>query len=291
MSVGPDVGTLKGKTVRKKSPIVKNDLIEIPPEILEQHQDLVLEIDIMFVNGMPMLTSIVTTIKFRSLVPLKDQTAEELYKALDVVLRKYNKNKFKVNKINCDQQFKPLMKDVEDSMGIWMNCAPRDEHVPAAERNNCTISEPIRVTYHSLPYKAMPKTMLWHLAMISAWLCHPLPKTTPPAHGPMASRPRTNEKELALLDPPHTSRSSVCPTRGWKLHSTSLTHVQLRCRGQWSTGSCCVCRSGSSAGKCEERHLLHHLVPTSRGTHCGTTASNNLHGTPPHTRSVGEGLV
>jgi len=32
---GPDVGTLKGKTVRKKSPIVKNDLIEIPPEILE----------------------------------------------------------------------------------------------------------------------------------------------------------------------------------------------------------------------------------------------------------------
>jgi len=76
---GPDVGTLKGKTVRKKSPIVKNDLIEIPPEILERYQDLVLEIDLMFVNGMPMLTSIYTTIKFRSLVPLKDQTAEELY--------------------------------------------------------------------------------------------------------------------------------------------------------------------------------------------------------------------
>jgi len=78
---GLDVGTLKGKTVRKKSPVVKNDLIEMPPEILERYQDLVLEIDCMFVNGMPMLTSIDTTIKFRSLVPLKDQTAEELYKA------------------------------------------------------------------------------------------------------------------------------------------------------------------------------------------------------------------
>jgi len=62
---GPDVGPLKGKTVRKKSPVVKNDLIEIPPEILERHQDLVLEIDLMFINGMPMLTSIDTTIKFR----------------------------------------------------------------------------------------------------------------------------------------------------------------------------------------------------------------------------------
>jgi len=152
--VGPDVGTLKGKTARKKSPVVKNDLIEMPPEILEQHQDLVLEIDLMFVNGMPMLTSIATMIKFRSLVPLKDQTAKELCKALDVVLRKCNKNKFKVNKINCNQQFKPLVEDVEDSLGIRMNHAPMDEHVPAAERNNRTISEQIRVTCH----KAVPKT-------------------------------------------------------------------------------------------------------------------------------------
>jgi len=41
---------------------------------------------------------------------------------------------------------------------------------------------------------------------------HPLPKKTPPAHGPMACRACTNEKELALLDQPNTSRSSVCPT-------------------------------------------------------------------------------
>ena len=41
-TAGPDVETLKGKSVRKKSHVVNNDLIEIPPEILEQHQDLVL---------------------------------------------------------------------------------------------------------------------------------------------------------------------------------------------------------------------------------------------------------
>jgi len=119
---GPDVGTLKGKTVRKESPFVKNDLIEMPLEILERCQVLVLEIDLMFINGMPMLTSIDTTIKFRSLVPLKDQTAEELYKALDVVLRKHNKNKFKLNKINCHQQFItrcPTRPCLRQCCGIW----------------------------------------------------------------------------------------------------------------------------------------------------------------------------
>ena len=166
---GPEVGTLKGKTVRKKSPVVKSDIIEIPKEILDKHQNLVLEIDLMFVNRLPMLTTIDTSIKFRSLVPLESQTAEVLYKALDVVLRKYNKNSFRVTKIRCDNQFKPLMEDIEDNLGIEMNYAPRDEHVPAAERNNRTIGERIRVTYHALPYKAMPKIMLVNLAMACAW--------------------------------------------------------------------------------------------------------------------------
>jgi len=84
------------------------------------------------------------------------------------VLRKYNKNKFRVNKINCNQEFNPLMEDVKDNLRICMNCAPRDEHVHAAERNNRTISEWIGVTYHLLPYKAMPKITLSQLAMASA---------------------------------------------------------------------------------------------------------------------------
>jgi len=61
------------------------------------------------------------------------------------------------------------MEDVKDNLGIRMNCAPRDEHGPAAECNNRTTSERIRVMCHSLPCKAMPKTMLRHLAMTSAW--------------------------------------------------------------------------------------------------------------------------
>ena len=42
---GPDVGTLKGKTTRKKTPAVIDDEIEIPDEIKER-DDLILCIDI-----------------------------------------------------------------------------------------------------------------------------------------------------------------------------------------------------------------------------------------------------
>jgi hypothetical protein len=37
---GGDTGTLKGKSTRRRPTPVKDDLVEIPPELLEQHQTL-----------------------------------------------------------------------------------------------------------------------------------------------------------------------------------------------------------------------------------------------------------
>jgi len=61
---GPDIGALKGKTVRKAPIRVKEDLVEIPPEIYDKHKDIVYCMDIMYVNGMPMLTGIDRSIRF-----------------------------------------------------------------------------------------------------------------------------------------------------------------------------------------------------------------------------------
>ena len=46
-----------------------------------------------------------------------------------------------------------------------MNCTSAHEHDPEAERNNRVIKERIWATYHRLPYKALPKTMMRVLAM------------------------------------------------------------------------------------------------------------------------------
>jgi hypothetical protein len=50
---GGEIGTLKGKSTRRRPTPVKDDLVEIPPELLEQHQDLTFCMDIMYINGMP----------------------------------------------------------------------------------------------------------------------------------------------------------------------------------------------------------------------------------------------
>ena len=49
-----------------------------------------------------------------------------------------------------------------------MNYTNAGDHVPEAERNNRVLQERVRTAYHRLPYKAIPKTMLKHLTMISA---------------------------------------------------------------------------------------------------------------------------
>ena len=59
------------------------------------------------------------------------------------------------------------MDEVKDELDIQMNYTVTDEHVPEVERNNRTIAERIRATYHNLPFKKMPKLMLRYLAMVS----------------------------------------------------------------------------------------------------------------------------
>jgi hypothetical protein len=43
---GGDIGALKGKTTRRHPTPVQDDLVEIPPELLEQHQALTYCMDI-----------------------------------------------------------------------------------------------------------------------------------------------------------------------------------------------------------------------------------------------------
>ena len=88
---GTDVGYIKGNNTRSKPKRVKTDKIEVPPEIKDKCQDLTYCFDLMFVNGVPFHTGIDTRIRARHCDPIENQTAEELYKSLDTVFRRYNR--------------------------------------------------------------------------------------------------------------------------------------------------------------------------------------------------------
>ncbi len=164
---GPDVATLKGKTTRPTPKQAKDDCIEIPPEILEKHREVTLCIDNMFVNDLPSLTAIDTTVRYRSCVTLDSRSKDELYRALDDIFRFYNKAGFTITDIHADPEFNPLLNKVCDELNIRLNPTAKGEHVPEAERNNRTIEERIRAAYHRLPFKAIPKLMLRTLMLVA----------------------------------------------------------------------------------------------------------------------------
>ena len=140
---GPDMGTLKGKTVRRKPPIVKSDLVEIPPELKEKHQGVTLCVDLMHVNGLPMLTAIDKAVRYRSTCSLNDRTADEICKELRKIIKFYKRAGYPIAQVNTDNKFQPLVDPVCDDEEITINPTATKEHVPEAERNNRTIQERI----------------------------------------------------------------------------------------------------------------------------------------------------
>jgi hypothetical protein len=165
---GPDMSSLKGKSVRQKPKPVRKDLIEIPKELIEQHKDIELCMDTMYVNECGMLTAIDKTLKYRSLVPMDTKQHDEYYRAIEEILRQYNNAGFIIKTIHCDGEYRGMMDKVKDNLDVTMNFTNAQDHVPEAERNNRTIKERIRASYHRLPYKAIPRIMIRTMAMNQA---------------------------------------------------------------------------------------------------------------------------
>ena len=55
--------------------MVKEDEIEVPPELVAEPDDLVYCMDFFYVNGIPILNGIDKTVRYRKAVPLPSRTA------------------------------------------------------------------------------------------------------------------------------------------------------------------------------------------------------------------------
>ena len=101
--IGPDMATLKGKSTRKKQKPVLEDWIELPKEILEKHSRIE--------HGVGLMTAIDWTIKYRSVEYIESKHASACMKALSVIASRYNKAGYYVSRVQCDQEFTPLLTD------------------------------------------------------------------------------------------------------------------------------------------------------------------------------------
>ena len=142
---GLDVPNTKGKWVKEKPKVVSNeDVIELPPELDLVGKEFELAIDIVYINRECFLHTVDRTIKEPSCVALGTYTKGEapnkdtIYRALDEVMRKYNRANVRISVIHADNEFRSVMRELieSDEWDLDMNFLNPGEHLPDIKRGN-----------------------------------------------------------------------------------------------------------------------------------------------------------
>ena len=138
-----------------------NDYVEIPRELIEAQQGIILHADVMWIDGVPFLTTISQYLRFITVQYIPDRKAETLRAACMAAFVKYNNAGFYIRQFHADQEFDCIKPDLENEQ-IEVNIVPAQAHVPVIERAIRTIKERYRAMYHRAPYSMWPKLMIIH---------------------------------------------------------------------------------------------------------------------------------
>ena len=152
---GPDIGSLKGKTVRHQPPRVEVEEVSLPPTIQQHYQEVTLACDIMYVNKIPFLMSISRHIRFGTAQHIKNQQGITIFNGIQAIHQICLQRGFQIRNAFMDGQFKPLRGNLAE-LGILLNTASNDKHISEIERQIRTVKERTRAIYCTLPFKKMP---------------------------------------------------------------------------------------------------------------------------------------
>jgi hypothetical protein len=161
---GSCAAILQGKSTRHTPPPARIDIMDIPPELIEDNRDVELTVDGLSVCGVDFLSGIDKSIRLRHIVPIMSRRSDELRKGLQRMITRYTRGGFRVKTVFADREFKPVMQPLEKQLGVRFDFAASNAHIPAAERNNRTIEERMRVLLQYLPFSKVPKVVIRAIA-------------------------------------------------------------------------------------------------------------------------------
>jgi hypothetical protein len=84
----------------------------MPMTIMEKYRELILCVDVMFVNKLPLLVTISRGIKFGTVKSIESRKLKELLTAVKSVKRIYALRGFKVTRAHVDNEFEPMRGDL-----------------------------------------------------------------------------------------------------------------------------------------------------------------------------------
>lgn len=171
---GPDIGSLKGKTVRKKADHVDLRLSSVPSELIRRHKAVAICFDVMYVQAIPFLVSISRSLKFCTVQALANRRDGTILECLKKIAQLYKARGFVVMRAAGDNEFASLETQLA-GMGITINVVARGEHVPEIERHIRTLKERVRATVNTLPFRKIPPRMIVELVYAMSFWIHALP--------------------------------------------------------------------------------------------------------------------
>jgi hypothetical protein len=151
---GPDLLSIRGKTVRTTPTPVVADYVVVPRNLVDANKAITLAADVFFVDGTAFLLTVAQRIKFVTAEHVPVRTGLSLSKHMKQVLDVYRRAGFRVRTILMDGEFeklKPLLPSVE------CNTTAAKEHVSEAERTIRTLKERTRGLLATLPFDNMPR--------------------------------------------------------------------------------------------------------------------------------------
>jgi hypothetical protein len=132
--LGPSMAALKGKTVHTKLVPVKTDILQVPVEIRDLHQEDMLTIDIFFVNKIPFLIVLSQKNTFTMVTHLSNRKVDTIFKAFKTIFKYYLERGFQVMMVTADGELSPLKEFLYELPGPpWLNLTAANRHKPYVE--------------------------------------------------------------------------------------------------------------------------------------------------------------
>ena len=102
---GPSIPALKGKSTRRRPEVIVDQTISLPNELKDNLGDVVLHMDLIFVNGVAFMTTIDPKIKYWCAIALDGQKEPDFVKALLRIKLLYKCALVEITGLMCDGQF------------------------------------------------------------------------------------------------------------------------------------------------------------------------------------------
>ena len=174
---GTNGSGLKGKTTTPSTKHLREELIPIPDFIIDNYKEVTLCVDILYVNGIPFVTSVSRHIYFTTVEAVHNSQATTLVKCIRGIVGLYHKRGLQVTTMIADNQFDCLTEPLAAlTPGIEYIPLSKGEHEKFVERNNRFVKERCRCAFAEMPYQRIPKRMTIRLVYTTVFWINSFPR-------------------------------------------------------------------------------------------------------------------